>query len=182
MILLTTISGLTLLLFLVTLILGIKKKNKPLRVLSLFLLFAFAGLSSWTAFKFAKKSYKVVTEMLKPRTGDEIYNALFDKRETNCVKVLNYQDQIVPKMDDAIWLEFETCPKELKRILTKHKFSVSTFYKVEISNEGTLSRFDPATLGDTIMVYECTMEECKIWQTIWSNMDSTKAIVRDILY
>src|SRR5690606_39355592 len=65
------------------------------------------------------KTYNKVTETLSPRTGDEIYDALFDKRQTDCIKILNFQDQVVPKIDYAIWLHFETCPDELKRILSE---------------------------------------------------------------
>ena len=60
--------------------------------------------------------------MLKPRTGDEIYSALFGKTNNSCLKVLNQQDQIVPKIDYAIWLHFKTCPNELNRILQLHNF------------------------------------------------------------
>lgn len=185
LIILTIILGLVFLLFLVMLILGLTKKNKKLKLTSLFLCFAFLGLAGWTAFKFVSKSYNKVTETLRPRTGDEIYDALFDKRQTNCIKILNYQDQVVPKIDYAILLHFETCPKEVKRILSKHGFTADKLptakWDGKIPYGETLDWFNPMKLGDTIMVYEYSINDSRNIQTIWTNLDSTEVFVRDIL-
>jgi hypothetical protein len=183
-IILTVISGLTFLGFLLTLILGLTKKNKKIKITALLLFFAFISLTTWAGFKFVSKTYNKVAETLRPRTGNEIYNALFNKRQTDCIKILNFQDQVVPKIDYAIWLHFETCPDELKRILSKHKFT-----KVRLSTANldgkipygeTLDWFNPSTLGDTIMVYEYSSNDSKNIQTIWTSLDSTKVFVRDI--
>lgn len=183
-IILTVISGLAFLLFLVTFILGLKKKNRRFKLTSLLLFFAFISLTAWTGFKFVGKTYNKVTETLRPRTGEEIYEALFDKRQTDCVKVLNHQDQVVPKIDHAIWLHFETCPDELSRILSKYEFREGKLptenWDGKIPLGETLARFNPKTLGDTIMVYEYSTNESKNIQTIWTNLDSTKVFVRDI--
>ena len=88
------------------------KKNKRLKLIAILLLFAFIALF-----------YIKVRETFRSRTGEEIYEALFGKQKTNCVAILNYQDQVVPKIDYAIWLQFETCPEELKKILSKYEFS-----------------------------------------------------------
>ena len=89
--------------------------------------------------------------MMKPRTGDEIYDALFDKRQFDCVKVLRYQDQVVPKIDYAIWLSFETCPNELKRILSRHEFSAGRLstkdWNGKIPYGETLDWFNPTLFG-----------------------------------
>lgn len=180
----TVISGLAFLLFLVVLIIGLTTNNKQLKLSSLFLFFTFFSLTGWTVFKFVSKSYNKVTETLKPRTGEEIYEALFDKRQTDCIKIINHQDQVVPKVDYAIWLHFETCPEELKRILSKHGFTTerlsTTKWNSEISDGETLDWFNPTALGDTIIVYEYSTSDNKNIQTIWTNLDSTKVFVRDI--
>lgn len=185
LIVLTIISGLVFLIFLVTLILGLIKKNRKFILTSFLLFFAFIGLTAWTGFKFVNKSYNKVAENLRPRTGDEIYDALFDKRQIDCIKILNYQDQIVPKIDYAIWLHFETCPSELKRILSRHEFSTEKLptkeWNGKIPYGETLDWFNPTTLGDTIMVYEYSTNDSRNIQTIWTNLDSTKVFVRDIL-
>ena len=184
LILFTVISGLAFLLFLVTLILGFTKKNKQLKLASLLLFFVFIVLTAWTSFKFISKTYNTLTETFRPRTGDEIYDALFDKRQTDCIKILNYQDQIVPKIDYAIWLHFETCPDELKRILSKHAFTTEKLstanWNEKLPNGETLDWFNPTILGDTLMVYEYSTNDRKTIQTIWTNLDSTNVFVRDI--
>ena len=181
----TIISGIAFLLFLVTLILGLTKKNKKLKLTALLLFFAFIGLTVWTGFKLLSKTYNKVTETFRPRTGEEIYEALFDNKQNDCIKVLNFQDQVVPKIDYAIWLHFETCPDELKRILSRHDFSeekLSTAkWDGKIPYGETLEWFNPTTLGDTILVYEYSTNDSRNIQTIWTNLDSTKVFVRDIL-
>jgi hypothetical protein len=112
------------LIFLILLFTGIvKKRRKPVYLSLLFLLLAiFTGI--YTGFLFARKAYQklktVKTENpFRGRTGMEIYTALFDKPATNCVTVINKADQLVPRFDCCIWLEFTTCAKELARIITK---------------------------------------------------------------
>lgn len=182
---LAIISGLTLLAFGVTSALGFIKKSRNLKLTSLITFIAFAVLVSFTGYSFITKSYNKVTKAFKPRTGDEIYDALFGKRQTNCVKILNHQDQVVPKIDYAIWLHFETCPEELKRILSRHEFSAEKLstsgWNGNIPYGETLDWFNPTTLGDTIMIYEYSTNNSRNIQTIWATNDSTKAFCRDIL-
>jgi hypothetical protein len=183
--LLTLILGLTFLAFGVTLGLVFIKRNRNLKLTSLLLFITFIGLASWTGYKVIIKSYHKVGDKLKPRTGDEIYDALFDKRKTDCVKILNHQDQVVPKIDYAIWLHFETCPEELKRILSRHIFTSEKIptrnWNEKIPYGETLTWFNPTTLGDTIMVYEYSTVDNRNIQTIWSSLDSTKVFCRDVL-
>lgn len=185
LIIMSCISGFTFLLFLVTFIVGMVKKNSNLKLISFILFFVFFGLTSWMAVRYVSKTYEKLTKTLIPRTGDEIYDALFDKRETDCVKIINFQDQVIPKVDIAIWLKFETCPAEFKRILSLHEFSVEKYSKAELQKEiitsETLEWFIPTTLGDTIIVYGYATSDRRNIQTIWSNIDSTKVFVRDIL-
>lgn len=184
-ILLTVITGLTFLIFGLTLVFGFIKKSRSLKLTSLFILFSFISLAGWTGYKFVTKSYNKVNDTLKPRTGDEIYDALFDKRKTDCVKILNHQDQVVPRIDYAIWLHFETCPKELNRILSRHEFTSlklpTMIWNGKIPYGETLDWFNPTTLGDTIMVYEYSTNDSRNIQTLWTSLDSTKVFCRDVL-
>lgn len=184
LIILTVISGFAFLLFLVTFILGLTKKNKKLKLSALFLFFAFIGLTVWTGFKFVSKTYNKVAETFRPRTGDEIYDALFDKRQTDCIKILNFQDQVVPKIDYAIWLHFETCPDELKRILSKHDFKTEIVSTIGWNTDGPLAHenwFKPETLGDSILVFTYNKDDYGNGQYIYSSLDSSKVFVKDIL-
>jgi hypothetical protein len=184
-IILTIITGLVFLTFVVTLILGFTKKNKKLKLTSLIVFFAFISSSGWTGYKAVSKAYNKVTDTFKVRTGDEIYDALFDKRKRSCFKILNYQDQVIPKIDYAIWLHFKTCPKELERILSKHNFDAEKLsthnWSGKIPLGETLEWFNPTKLGDTIMVYEYSTSNNRNIKTLWTNLDSTEVFVRDIL-
>ncbi len=183
-IILTTISGLIFLTFIVTLIIGFTKNKKNLKYTSLFLFFTFVVCTGLTGYKVTSKTYNKIADTFKMRNGDEIYDALFDKRKTNCIKILNFQDQIIPKVDYAIWLHFKTCPSELKRILSRHEFNSEKLstnnWDGKIPLEETLDWFNPKTLGDTIMVYEYSTDDSRNIQTIWTNIDSTEVFVRDI--
>lgn len=184
-IVLTVITGMTFLVFGLFFFRGIFRQNKKHLLTSVFAFIVFLGFAGWTGFKFVTKSYSKVADTLRPRNGDEIYDALFGKRQTSCVKVLNYQDQVVPKIDYAIWLQFETCPEEVKRILSGHKFSggkvVTNGWDGKIPYGETLDWFKPASLGDSIMVYEYSTDNSRNIQTIWISPDSTRVFCRDIL-
>ena len=184
LVLLTIITGLSFLLFLVTFIFGLTRKNKKLKLAALLLCFVFLGLAGWTGITFISKSYYKVSKTFRPRTGDEIYDALFGQRQTNCIKVLNYQDQVVPKIDYAIWLHFETCPNELRRILGMYNFKMERQVTKGWNSEGPIANqdwFKPESLGDTILVFKYTKDEYGNGQTIYSSLDSTKAYCVDIL-
>lgn len=183
LIFLAIFSGLSFCLFLVTLILSFARRNNLLYFLTFFFFLSFLGLGSWTIFKLANKSYKEVAEILRPRNGIEIYEALFGKRQSDCVRVINFQDQIVPKIDYAIWLQIETCPKEIKRILSLNNYSDQTVSKGNLEwgllQDNYLAWFNPKSLGDTIIIYEYTSLDGKNTQTLWSNLDSTSVFVKD---
>jgi hypothetical protein len=181
---LTIITGLSFLLFLGICIWGFVQKDKKLKQTSLILLLVSIGLASWIAFKLINKTYSKVTDTLRPRTGDEIYDALFGQRQTNCIKMLNYQDQIVPKIDYAIWLHFETCTEEMKRVLSKHNFTKEIAVTKDWNSTGPLANenwFKPESLGDSILIFNHQKDEFGNRQTLYSSLDSTKVFCIDIL-
>ena len=124
-----------------------------------------------------------VASALKPRTGEEIYKALFGPDKSGCVQVTNSQDQIIPKIDFAIWLKFETCPTELKRILSRHTFDfgeVETGSWTESIPYGeVIDWVNPQVMGDTIFVFEYSSEDGRNIQTLWTSRDSTRVLCRD---
>lgn len=125
-----------------------------------------------------KKTYSKISQISKPRTGFEIYESLLGKPETDCVKILNYQDQTIPVIDYAIFLHFKTCPKELKRILARKQFE---FEKMKISAEQNNNEiwFKPEKMGDSILVFRY-YETNGNGQEIYSSKDSTEAYLKDI--
>ena len=178
------ISGVLFLTFLFLLVFGLIKKKKWTIIFSFFVFFLFTCSTAWTGYTVASKTYRRVSNALKPRTGHEIYSALFGNPQYGCMRVTNEQDQTIPKIDYAIWLEFKTCPEELKRILSLHNFTAKKeatlgWNTQEPSSED--SWFKPETLGDTVLVFKYQKDEYGNGQTIYSNMDSTKAYCIDVL-
>jgi hypothetical protein len=183
-IVLTIIAGLIFIVSVLTLIFGFLKKSKKLKLIALFFFISFASLAGLTGYKFVTKSYNKITRTLKPRTGTEIYNSLFGNPKLDCVKVLNSQDQVIPKIDYAIWLYFETCPKELNRILNLHSFSSETISTKGLEIDGPSANekwFEPASLGDSILVFTYKKDHYGNGQTIYSSVDSTKVFCIDVL-
>jgi hypothetical protein len=178
------LSGTLFISFLALLLIGAFRKNRVIIFSSLVTLAIALGSAFWTSYLLLNKSYHKVTETLRPRTGDEIYSALFGKSESDCVKILNYQDQIVPKIDYAIWLEFETYPNELNRILNRHEFIASKVAKTEVEQNGSSENnkwFKPQPLGDSLLVFVYKKDDFGNGQTIYSSLDSTRVFCIDVL-
>ncbi|QKG56601.1 hypothetical protein GKZ68_08140 [Hymenobacter sp. BRD128] len=154
----------------------------------LYLAAASASLSllvaSWTAYRAFYKSYRHVAEAVRPRNGAEIYAALFGRSSVACTQVIESQDQVIPRIDYAIWLHFKTCPSEFKRLLARHPFDgdkVPTAQWLEkIPGAGNIQWFRPQAMGDTILVYEYATANSRNIQTFWASRDSTEVFYRDI--
>jgi hypothetical protein len=163
LILLTTsiISGLIFIFFIVT---GIIRKS-VLQIISSLL---FLGISAVSLFFLAvaltskasselKESVSSVKQKFKSRTGDEIYYALFGKPVDKCLKVINQSDQVVPRLDCCIWLEFQTCPTELNRIAAQEHFKATKYISGDTATyiphySPKPEWWTPQLLGDSIIV------------------------------
>ena len=177
-------AGISFLIFLVFLIIGLVKKKRNLIITSIVFLFISIMIGSIAIFSITKKTYQIskkaynkVSELSKPRTGMEIYESLLGKPETNCVEILNYEDQTVPKIDIAILLHFKTCPKELKRILAQKEFEFEKIKTSEQSDEK--SWFKPEKMGDSILTFKY-YDINGNGQEIYSSKDSTEVYLKDI--
>lgn len=175
----TVISGLMFLVFLVTLILVIlKKRPKKLLLISAIALTATIGIIIYTAYSITDKALRKVSTVLKPRTGEEIYEALLGKPAPACVKVLHYLDQTIPVMDYAIALHFETCPQEFNRIISKRNFLITKeASSSEMITPGVnIKWFKTDTLGDSINVFTALNPDAS-GQVIYSSLDSSKVML-----
>lgn len=162
---------------------GIIRKNKNLIYGSIIVFFVFVGFAGWAGYTFLSKSYNKVAEMLRPRTGPEIYKALFGEPLVDCVKVIHYQDQVIPRMDYAIALEFQVCKKEFERLLSLQDYQMEKLatkgWSGEIPLGVDLSEwFQPKTLGDTILVFEHSSNDKQTIQTFWTSGDSSRVFCR----
>ncbi len=123
---------------------------------SLFLLGVYAA--SKAASK-VTQTVAVVKQNFKPRTGNEIYFALFGKPVDKCLRVINKKDQVVPRLDCCIWLEFETCQKELNRIIGQQRYKTTKYISSDtLSYVPTYSPkplwWTPRLLGDSVIVMQ----------------------------
>ncbi len=178
------VTVIALVVFIVTFIVGLRRKRRRVVLVSIvvFILGLCSGL--WTMYLFTGRSYNRLTEIFRPRTGIEIYTALFGQPVNDCVEVLHYQDQIVPKIDYAIWLHFKTCPEELRRILSLHDFTTEIVSTSGWTTEGPLAHenwFKPETLGDSILTFVYHKDNYGSRQYIYSSLDSTRVFCQDVL-
>ncbi len=71
------VTGLLFIGFLSVLIIGWIKGNRKLIVISFFTLFSSILIGFFTGYTLISKSYNFISNVFKPRTGEEIYTALF---------------------------------------------------------------------------------------------------------
>lgn len=122
-----------------------------------------------------------VDESLKQRSGNEIYaNLFYEKPE--CVVVKESQDQVIPKIDYAIWLHVSTCPIEVNRIA---KIKKTDFVKVQTINMSAQKPsagnnwFTPELMGESILILN-TLNEYHNGQIIYCSLDSAEMYIKDI--
>ncbi len=183
LLILTTLTGVLVITFLVILVWGIFRRKKKFIALIGIHFLLLAGVAGYTSYKWVVKSYRGVKEMIRPRTGEEIYAALFHLPQSDCMKMIQYQDQVVPKIDYAIWLHFQTCPDELQRILSLRSFDRDTLSTKNMHSEGPLAQaqwFKPETLGDTVLIFR-SINSNGNGQIIYSNQAQTEVYCMDIL-
>jgi len=161
---------------------SVVKRRKDLSRAAFGLFIVFLGLVGWAGLRLATKSYHKLVAVTRPRTGAEIYTALFGRPQAACVQVLHQQDQVVPKIDYAIWLQFETCPKEVKRILGLHHFARQKQATAGWNTSGPAAHdnwFKPESLGGSILVFTYRRNNYGSGQTLYSSVDSTRVFCVD---
>jgi hypothetical protein len=163
-------------------LIAITKKIMPLFYLALLLLFVGVGTGLFASYKFFYKSYVKISDSFKPRSGEEIYAALFDGNPNECTNVLEKQDQVVPKIDVAIYLHFKTCPEEIKRIIAQHEFEYTKLSTKDfsITKESGVGWFKPEILGDSILVYYFKKDELGNCQMLYVSTKMDEVFCKDV--
>lgn len=132
---------------------------------------------------------KVCSEITKvirnasPKEPMEVYNLLFKEAKRDCVKVINFKDQIIPKIDCCIWMELKVCPTELNRIL-----SLKNYKKLSLKYSDStsfLTTFDtrpiwwvPQKLDDSLIKYSIKFNQNQE-QTLFVGNDSSHIFLCD---
>ncbi|HRO98019.1 MAG TPA: hypothetical protein PLN54_01135 [Flavobacteriales bacterium] len=168
---LTVVVGL---LGLALVMLGIMRRKFPLIIPGILLLMAATVGAGAVVTLAVQRTADRMEQVLAPRPGGEIYEALFGPPE-GCVQVIDAQDQIIPKLDAAIRLRVNTCPAEVRRVLLQHAYAVS----MELADKDTTDRFSTASFGDSVLTCSTTIVEGRNWRTLMISRDSTRMIVVD---
>lgn len=98
-----------------------------------------------------------VKQKFEPRKGNEIYESLFGKPIDTCTKIINQKDQVFPRLDCCIWLEFKTCSKELNRLIKQQHFKTKKYSSTDTTSyipdySPKPLWWAPQVLGDTVIV------------------------------
>jgi len=121
-------------------------------VIAIVLLFIYTGPNKM------KADIGRIVRNSRTKDGAEVYALLFKKQTDSCTVILNFKDQVIPKIDCCIWMELKLCPQELSRILQLKKYQQSIFHKAEIPNvlqsfNGRPEWWTPQILSDSITKY-----------------------------
>ena len=166
--------------FVATLVFSMARRQLKVTYVAVVLFFASLATGAYTGWLFMDKSYRAVMDMGRPRTGAEIYQGLFGAPATDCVQVIRFRDQVVPKIDTDIRLHFRTCPAELKRILSQVSYTAG----LEPNLPGKYITDDPdwpALPGDSIRVFFYDAGNGRRYQYLYATPDSTEVFYLDIL-
>lgn len=157
---------------------AVKKKKALIGVCSGVLVSAgIGGLVS--AVLLAKASYREAQEIMRPRTGQEIYVALFGEPLPGCVEVLKHRDQTVPVIDTDIVLEAKTCPQEVQRIFKQFDYKV-TKSGTDLPESDSTEWLRPSDFGDSVWVWT-NFNDYGNGREVFLSSDSTRLYCRDVL-
>ena len=162
---------------------AIAKKKMPLFYLALLLSFVGVGTGLFAGYTFLYKSYIKISDAFKPRTGTQIYAALFDGNPNECTEVIEKQDQVVPVIDVAIYLHFKSCEAELNRILKQQQYEMSVLVKNEedtTSNSIDPDWFEPSKMGDSVYVYTYKKDDFGNYQSLFVSKKKHEVYCKDI--
>lgn len=183
------VSGISFISCLLCFFIGIKQKKLVFVLIAILMfittLFCSLALVFKTSKLFYSKTKSKINQNLKPRSGIEIYNDLFGKSSYNCVNILQFKDQIVPTIDVSICLEFESCPMEIKRLLSLNNYKIQLVQTTDTTTINYVSDqpywFNVKTMGNTffeaIFVDEQHPGQSKI---LCFNKDSSRVFYCDI--
>lgn len=183
------LTGALFFVFMVLLIEGYRKKNKRKIRLSILILFIMIICGCWTGYMVFKKLYNkaadIADEILKPRTGMEIYTALFNAPESNCVEVVNQMDQMVPRLDCCIWIEFKTCAQEIRRIASQDIFTKNEMPEADSTLDQPPFQpapgwWKPSILGDSLVKLSDAGNDSNRARILLFSRDSTHAFYCDM--
>jgi hypothetical protein len=183
----TLLLGISIFLFTVFLIYLLLKRDKlPKKRIRIYLLtgiIAIVLLFLYTGMGKIKSDISRIIHNSTPKSSCEVYSLLFKKPIDSCMTIINFKDQVIPKIDCCIWMEVKLCPAELTRIINLKNY-LSAFYSKSDSLK-FLNEFSdrpvwwaPQLIGDSINMLQKKFDEANR-QTIFFGKDSSLVFICD---
>lgn len=164
-------------------LLGIRRKRMKFIYISIAFFLLTVVSAIYTAALATYKAYQVVrgSDVRNPfdkRTGIQIYADLFDQ-PLPCVSVTHSKDQKLTELDFSLWMKFQTCGAEVKRIVSQKGFQPAWNFSFpeDISRPGW---FNPTSLGDSSTVLIKQGKDDKKQQVIFLSKDSTQGLYGEL--
>ena len=167
--------------FIVVFVIVLVKGQKKLIPVAIGLFVATAALGGVTVSRLMNKAMTTMSNV-EPRSGEAMYAQSFRYGALDCVKIINSRDRTDFFRDCCTWLEIETCPEEINRVLDTRKH---TAMKLDIKSirqlpqiPGTPDWWRPDTLGDSAVVINFVFPVAGvpgIEQKVFLSADSTRA-------
>lgn len=130
--------------------------------------------------KRAERFQKEVQDARVERDGMEIYHDLFGEPCCSCVQVLNRKDAVRPEIDESIMLHFESCGKEVRRLLKDEEVKRDTLVASTdaVSSKDHKGEFSPELLGDTVLRVDMATAAKRDSRTLYLKRDSSEAVFK----
>lgn len=164
-----------LLVAIILLLVGFYRKEKGLKIITCILIILSITFGKCQLKKSHDEANKFNMIENLPRTGNQVYKALFGESIAGCAKIVNYEDLLITMSNNLVLIHADICPEELRRILLQHKYSFEVKPNTnDYSNNLSILRskeFVTKLLGDTIIEFSYTDNDCQRY--IYTSLDST---------
>ncbi len=144
---------------------------------------AIISLFSFTGFKKLNSDIARIIKNSSTKMPAEAYSLLFKNPIDSCLTIINFKDQVIPKVDCCIWMEVKLCPAELTRILKLKNYQSAAY--IQSDSLHLLQQFSkrpvwwtPQILGDTIIKLNVLFDN-KNQQSLFFARDSSHVYLCD---
>ncbi|MES2649261.1 MAG: hypothetical protein V4717_20450 [Bacteroidota bacterium] len=150
---------------------------KTICLTSILILFLYTGIGK------IKAGISRLIHNSLPKDSKTVYSVLFGKPLDECVNVINFKDQVLPKIDCCIWMELQLCPSELQRIIASRNYTKSIVIKSDSVNvlrpySGRPGWWNLQLPGDTIVKYNIVFDQDRE-QTLFVSPGNTHIYICD---
>jgi hypothetical protein len=130
-----------------------------------------------------KSDISRLIENSRQKKAEEVYALLFKKSVDNSLKIINFKDQVIPKIDCCIWMEVKLSPTELGRVIHLKKYKEAKLTKSDsldfLASFGDRPKWwTPQILGDSVFKLNIKFDQDNE-QTLFFSNDSSHIYLCD---